>query len=494
MRDIDLRESTCGCCRRDFLGALGAAAGGIPLAYTSLTRAADGADAGAARPEPATVRAAFLYPPSDTLRAPGAWWSWPGNDFDAEGRHAQYAKRLREMEAKLAMRITVEEAPLATEASISRFVGEVRQSNPDGLLLIPLHNPMFQQLDRILKETGATAPKAGNTPAPGIPAIVYSTLGVHHGSVKGYERPGVCFIQTLDDLGSVEHAMRMVKTAWAMRHSRIISIAGSAEPSEATVPGFGTNVRRLPLKRFVDQVNQTPVTDAVRQLAESYRAGAKQVLEPAAPEILTAAKVHFACKAILEAEQGDAITIDCLRRGEFMPCMSFMTLRDEGIPAGCENDLPATLTLMLVQHLFDRPGFQANPCYDTERNHFFASHCTSASKLFGTAGPQEPYLLRNYAHTNDPTCVPQVLWRAGEDVTMAHYYPGAEPKLFVYTGKVARWYEMPPVGGCRTNVAFTVDGYDDVCDVQGHHNVVFYGNHAKPLRRFAQLYGIAVPT
>ena len=77
---------------------------------------------------------------------------------------------------------------------------------------------------------------------------------------------------------------------------------------------------------------------------------------------------------------------------------------------------------------------------------------------------------------------------------MAHYYPGEKPRLFVYTGTVARWYEMPPVGRCRANVAFTINEHEDVCDAKGHHNVVFYGNYAKQLRRFAQLHGITVAT
>jgi hypothetical protein len=377
---------------------------------------------------------------------------------------------------------------------MARLVSGVRQSKPDGLLLIPFHNPTFRLMNRIVQELAPTAPAEGEPSESGIPILIFSTLGVHHGSVKAYERPGLCFIQTLDDLEAVEYGLRMINTACRMSQSRIISIAGAAEPSEATVPGLGTNVRRLPLSRFVDEVNATPVTEAVEDLARSYRENAKAILEPKEPEIVTAAKVHFACKSILEAERGDAIMIDCLRRGELMPCMSFMTLRDEGIPAGCENDLGATLTLMLVEHLFGRPGFQVNPCYDTERNHFFASHCTSASKLFGRTGPQQPYLLRNYGHTNDPTCVPQVLWREGEEVTMAHYLPGRQAQMLVYTGEVVKSYEMPPVGGCRTNVAFTVNEHENVCDVKGHHNVVFCGNYGRPLRRFAQLYGIPVAT
>ncbi len=487
-------RSSCGCCRRSFLGALGATAGGMTLPYASLASADDAAGAGP-NAEPATVRAAFLYPPSEKLQAPGAWWSWPGNDFDAEGRQALHMRRLAEIEKKLGMRLVVEATPLYSPESVARLLADVRKTKPDGLLLIPFHNPSFRQLDRILAEVAPPADAAESDKASPVPTIVYSVLGVHHGSVKKYQRPGLAFLQTLDDdLEAVEQALRMVHTAWRMRHGRILSIAGQGEPAEATILPVGTRVRRLPLSRFVEAVDATEVTDAVRKLAQTYREGAKEILEPAEPEILTAARVHFACKQLIEAERADAIMIDCLRRGEYMPCMSFMTLRDQGIPAGCENDLAATLTLMLVEYLFDRPGSQANPCYDTEKNHFFASHCTSASKLLGPDGPQEPYLLRNYAHTNDPTCVPQVLWREGEPVTMAHYYPGDEPKLFVYTGEVVRWYEIPPVGGCRTNVAFTVNEHDDVCNVQGHHNVVFYGDHSHQLRRFAQLYGITVMT
>ena len=475
-------EGSCGCCRRDFLGAMGAATGGMALSYTSLLAAEGGAEAAAPKKRPATVRGAFLYPPSDTLRVPGAWWSWPGNDFDAEGRQKQYMARIREMEKKLGMRILLDETPLDAPAAVAQFIDQIKQSPPDGLLLIPFKGGHFAHMNQILKEVK-------------IPTVVLSSLGVTHGSIKAYQRPEVYFIQSLDNLDAVEYGMRMIQTAHTMRQSRLISLAGSAEPRLATVPHLGTQVWALPLERFVEEVGRTPVTDEVRQLARSYMKNAKKILEPAEPEIITAAKVHFANKRLLEAEQGDAIMMDCLRRGELMPCMSYMTLRDEGIAAGCQNDLNPTLTLMLVQHLFDRPGFLQNYCVETEANHYFGSHCTCASKLFGTAQPSEPYLLRDYAHSNDPTCCPQVLWREGEEVTMALYISGAAPRMLVYTGEVATCYDMPPVGGCRTNVEITINEVDDVCDVTPiHHQIIFYGNYGKQLRQFANLYGITVTT
>ncbi len=78
----------CGCdghCdRREFLAVTGAAMGGLML--TSLQ--AEGSEQPASEgSEGATVRVAFLYPPSKTFADnPDGWWSWPGNEFDAEGR------------------------------------------------------------------------------------------------------------------------------------------------------------------------------------------------------------------------------------------------------------------------------------------------------------------------------------------------------------------------------------------------------------------------
>ena len=41
------------------------------------------------RKQPAVVRVVFIYPSSNTFsKDPDGWWSWPGNEFDAEGRAA----------------------------------------------------------------------------------------------------------------------------------------------------------------------------------------------------------------------------------------------------------------------------------------------------------------------------------------------------------------------------------------------------------------------
>ena len=475
MSDTDQGGCPCGCSRREFLGAVTVAAAGLAMETAGLTAAAG--EQPAPNKQPALVRGAFIYPPSERLRGKGQWWSWPGNDFDAEGRQKKYMERIAQMEKDLAMRIVMDAKPLDAASDLGAFIADVNAAKPDGLLLIPFHHAAFGHVDRILKEAA-------------FPTVIFSSLGVKHGPVKPYMRSGIYFIQSLDNLDAVEYGMRMIRTWRAMRESRILNLGGSRPVKDSVVAGLGTAVRTVPIQAFVDAFGKVPVETAVKELAAAFIKNAKQRLEPADEAVLAAARAYFALKNLMEAHQADAVTLDCLRRGELMPCMGVMTLRDQGIAAGCENDVTATLTLMLVQHLFDRPGFQHNPAFETEANHYFASHCTSGSKLMGIHGPQEPYLLRSFAHTNDPTCVPQILWREGADVTLAHLVPGEKPSLLVYSGKVVKSHAMPPVGGCRTNVEITINEVEDVCDVQGHHNVLFYGDYARKLRQFARLYGL----
>jgi len=209
--------------------------------------------------------------------------------------------------------------------------------------------------------------------------------------------------------------------------------------------------------------------------------------------VLQAARACFALRRIVEKEGADAMMMNCLPglrkpHKHVPPCMGFMTLRDEGIPAGCQSDLNATLTMMLVEELFGKPGFQQNAAMQTEANHYFGAHCTSASKMNGPDRPAEPYILRTHAEAGWGT-VPQVLFPAGQDVTMAQYLSGESPQMYVYGGRVVRCYPKAP-GGCRTNVEMTIDEVADVCDVKGMHQTIFYGNHARQLRNFCQLYGI----
>ena len=471
--------------RRDFLQTVGSTAAGISLGSKELLGAVASGGSSARQKTTPTVRGAFAYPPTESLRKVG-YYSWPGSSFDAEGRQSQYMSRIRGIGRKLGVRILMNETPLDDQASVRRFIDEVKQSKPDGLLLMPFKKSHWEQITRIVQEVR-------------VPTVILSTLGIllvgHINQLR--QKSGVYLVNSLDNLDAVEDGMRMVKTARWMKESRILNIAGS-ETKETTVPHLGTAVRTIPWARFFDEFKRTEAADAVKELAQAYPKNAQEVVQPTKPDILDAAKTYFVLKQIIEAENANAIMMDCLPglrkpRKHPPPCMGFMSLRDEGIAAGCQADLNATLTLMLVQQLFDKPGFQQNASMETEKNHYFGAHCTCASKLNGTTTPSEPYILMNHAEAGWG-CVPRVLWRAGQEVTMAQYLSGKTPQMHIYSGKVVGCPSIPQTGGCRTNIEMTINEVDDVCDVKGMHQVIFYGNYAKQLRAFCQLFGIKVVT
>ena len=110
----------------------------------------------------------------------------------------------------------------------------------------------------------------------------------------------------------------------------------------------------------------------------------------------------------------------------------------------------------------------------------------------GLEGPAEPYAMLSHAEAGWG-CVPRVLFSAGQEITVTKYLSAKEhaaPQMLVYSGEILGCPEIPPTGGCRTNVEATINELENVCDLKGHHLCMVYGNYAKQLRAFCQLCGI----
>jgi hypothetical protein len=147
--------------------------------------------------------------------------------------------------------------------------------------------------------------------------------------------------------------------------------------------------------------------------------------------------------------------------------------------------------MLLLKRLFGKPSFMQDPAPETAKNIFIGAHCTSPTKLDGYDKESEPFILRSHSESNIGVS-PQVLWREGQEVTMTKFQgPG---KMIIGSGTVVGNVDTPPAGGCRTSVEIKVDDVPDVRDVKGFHQLIMYGNYAKELNSFCQLFGIeAIP-
>jgi hypothetical protein len=307
MREDD-PMSGCGCdgdCdRREFLGG---------MAFSSLQ--ADAAGTAAVEDKPrgrpaATIRVAFLYPPSKTFADnPDGWWSWPGNDFDAEGRQRQYTAALRGMEKKIGLKLAVDDRPVADNHQAQALAKELEARRPDGLLLVMLYNGSLGLADLVLQAADAA----------GIPVVFYIGLGVKHGAVRQYRRPGVYLIQSLDNLEAIEYGLRMIHTKKRMAHSRLLSITEAPEPREGVEPFFGTTVQVIPFAQYAEEFQKVSIDDAARRFIAQFTAGAKQQRGVTREALENAARAHLALKRMLAAEKAEGVTMNCLRRGMLKP-------------------------------------------------------------------------------------------------------------------------------------------------------------------------------
>ena len=90
--------------------------------------------------------------------------------------------------------------------------------------------------------------------------------------------------------------------------------------------------------------------------------------------------IYEALKVIISRHQLQGFTLRCfdlLSTVKDTGCMPLARLNAEGYVAGCEGDVPAMLSMMIVRSLAGVSGFQANPAHiNPETGEMLFAHCT----------------------------------------------------------------------------------------------------------------------
>lgn len=91
-------------------------------------------------------------------------------------------------------------------------------------------------------------------------------------------------------------------------------------------------------------------------------------------------RIYEALKQVVMNYQLNGFTLRCfdlLTAIRSTGCLALAKLNAEGIVAGCEGDVPAMLSMMIVQSLIGISGFQANPsAIHSEAGEILFAHCT----------------------------------------------------------------------------------------------------------------------
>jgi L-fucose isomerase-like protein len=257
-------------------------------------------------------------------------------------------------------------------------------------------------------------------------------------------------------------------------------LVASSPTAETVAEVWGPTVVPIPLESILSEPDADIVTRGAA-LARDFRAGAEALVEPSEADLLPAAGVHAMLRRVVEANRLDAVAVRCFDlvvKKQTTGCLALAQLNDEGVVAGCEGDLAATVAMLWLRHLVGTVSWMANPSrVDLARGVLSLAHCTVPRTLAGV------YRLRSHFESG---------LGVGLQGTMA-------------TGPVT----LVRIGGARMERLWAVEGYlvhdtdhEDLCRTQvevevgrgvledllarplGNHQVVVRGHHAEALKRW----------
>lgn len=91
-------------------------------------------------------------------------------------------------------------------------------------------------------------------------------------------------------------------------------------------------------------------------------------------------RIYKALRDIIDRRQLQGFTLRCfdlLSTVKNTGCLALAKLNSEGFVAGCEGDVPAMLSMKIIQSVTGLSGFQANPsAIDPETGEILFAHCT----------------------------------------------------------------------------------------------------------------------
>jgi L-fucose isomerase-like protein len=302
------------------------------------------------------------------------------------------------------------------------------------------------------------------------------------GRVHYLDDPGDA--EGLRDLAAAVHG-RAVRRAL---HEARIGLVGrpsdwlvASSPSPQVVREvWGPSVVPLPLDPLLEPPD-AELSVLGERTARLVRSGAESLVEPAETDLPAAGRVHAALRRMVDAGRLDAISVRCfdlVTRRRTTGCVALARLCDEGVIAGCEGDLVATVAMLWAHRLLGVLPWMANPSrVDRARGVLSLAHCTVPPSL------TTRYRLRTHFESGLGVGIQGVLPEG--PVTLLRIGGVRMTELLALDGALVANTDHADL--CRTQVEVEIgrEALDRLlARPLGNHVVVLAGHHAAPLRRW----------
>ncbi len=140
---------------------------------------------------------------------------------------------------------------------------------------------------------------------------------------------------------------------------------------------LGLKMIDVPMEEMVAQIGVSAAEASRHDMGIDAKADVAEKVHTALPG---ARQINAALRAIVAKYGLNALTLRCfdlLTAVGNTGCLALAALNTDGIPASCEGDIPALLSMMISQASTGRTGFQANPArIDVNTGEMLFAHCT----------------------------------------------------------------------------------------------------------------------
>ena len=176
-------------------------------------------------------------------------------------------------------------------------------------------------------------------------------------------------VHTLETVASARKKLRGTRIGVIGQPSDWL-IASHADPMAVT-DKLGARLVEIPMEELLQEIAKAPAENAPSS-------------EPMADHVRRsypgATQIYHALEKLVARYELGTFTLRCfdlLTAVGNTGCLALASFNADGIPASCEGDVPALLSMMIAQALTGVTGFQANPSrIDVETGEMLFAHCT----------------------------------------------------------------------------------------------------------------------
>lgn len=196
-------------------------------------------------------------------------------------------------------------------------------------------------------------------------------------------------------------------------------------------------------------------------------------------KVVISNRIYKSLKVIIEKYELTAITLRCfdlINEGCGTGCLALSYLNAENIIAGCEGDVAAAISMLIMNRLTDEPMFMSNPSrIDLKENTVLFAHCTlpwnmaSKNELDTHFETGTGIGVRGYIEEGDVT-----VFKLGRDLEQYFISDGS----LIDTGNEGVL--------CRTqvNIKLTEDVKYFLKNTLGNHHLICKGHYAKLIEQY----------